>query len=184
MFAFENFEKASENKVMKRMPIAVFAVRAHAQPIVARLRQAGISAETHDELHLEKLWFVRKGAPGVRLEVPAEQFESGEQLLLDWDSAEGGLEAIRCPECRSFRVHFPQFARHSLLTNLAMGLLASLRFLEKEYYCEDCHFTWPREGTALRRNRPHMAPYYFIEGIEQTRRKTTPEQPLEIQKAA
>src|SRR5258707_1293146 len=33
--------------------------------------------------------------------------------------------------------------------------------------CEDCHFMWPWEGMRSSRIRPHQAPYYFIEGIEQ-----------------
>jgi transposase-like protein len=105
----------------------------------------------------------------LRLEVPSSQFEQAEQLLLDWDSTEGAMrEAIRCPECKSLRVDYPQFTRKSLLTNLAVGLAAEVGVVEKQYYCQDCHFTWPREGTKPRRDRQHLAPYYFIEGVEQT----------------
>jgi hypothetical protein len=49
-----------------------------------------------------------------------------------------------------------------------MGVVAKVGLMDKEYYCEDCHFTWPKEGTRPRRHRPNMAPYYFIEGVEQT----------------
>ena len=155
---------------MMRMPVAIFSSRTKAEPLQKRLAEAGIQAEIHDELRLEKLWFVSKPGAGVRLEVPAIQFERAEQLLLDWDRSEGTLrEAIHCPECRSLLVDYPQFTRKSMLTNLAMGLAAELRLVEKEYYCQVCHYTWPKEGTKPRRDRPHMAPYYFIEGIEQTR---------------
>jgi hypothetical protein len=64
-------------------------------------------------------------------------------------------------------VDYPQFTRKSLLTNVAMGLIAELRLVEREYYCEDCHFTWPKEGNKRSAERPHIAPYYFIEGIAQ-----------------
>ena len=142
-----------------------------------RLAASGIQAEIHDELRLEKLWLVSKPSAGVRLEVPGGQFERAEQLLLDWDAAEGALrEAIRCPECQSLRVDYPQFTRKSMLTNVAMGMAANLGLVEREYYCQDCHFTWPKEGTKPRRDRPNMAPHYFIEGIEQTR-LAPPEQP-------
>jgi hypothetical protein len=50
-----------------------------------------------------------------------------------------------------------------------MGLLAELRVLERDFYCEDCHYAWPKEGTRIRQDRPHLAPYYFIEGVEQSR---------------
>src|SRR5438105_15697462 len=112
---------------MNRVPLALFANRANAEPLQQRLRAAGIGAEIHDELRLEKLWFVSKPATGARLEVPATQFERAEQLLLDWDAAEGALrEAIRCPECKSLRVDYPQFTRKSMLTNVVMGLASEL----------------------------------------------------------
>jgi len=153
---------------MNRIPVALFNDRAKAEPIQRRLSQAGITAEIHDELRLEKLWFVAKLDCGVRLEVPAGQFERAEQMLIDWDTNEGALcDAIHCPECGSLRVAYPQFTRKSLLTNLAMGVVANVGLMDKEYYCEDCHFTWPKEGTRPRPHRPNMAPYYFIEGVEQ-----------------
>ena len=154
---------------MTRVPIALFNDRAKAEPLQKRLVESGVQAEIHDELRLEKLWFVSKPSTGVRIEVPADQFERAERLLIDWDRADAFLrEAIRCPECKSLRVEYPQVTHKSMLTNLAMGLAAEVGLLEKDYYCEDCHFTWPKEGTKPRRDRHHMAPYYFIEGVEQT----------------
>ena len=155
---------------MKRIPVALFSNPAKAEPIQQRLARAGISAEINDTLRLEKLWFVPKRGAGTRLEVATDQFERAEQLLLDWDAAEGLMrDAIRCPECKSLRVDFPQFAHNSLLTNLAVGLMTGVGLVEKQYYCLDCHYTWPKEGTQARRNRHHMAPHYFIDGVEQTR---------------
>ena len=163
---------------MSRILVALFNDRAKAEPIQQRLLQAGVVAEIHDELRLEKLWFVPKQGAGVRVEVSANQFERAKRLLLDWDAAEGLLsEAIRCPECASLRIGFPQFARNSLLTNVAVGLMTEVRLVEKHFYCEDCHFTWPKEGHQLRRNRPNMAPYYFIKGIEQTASNQTDQRP-------
>lgn len=155
---------------MNTIPVALFRGREEAEPIQMRLNQAGIPAELHDELRFEKLWFVSKPNRCVRLEVPADQFEKGEQMLVNWDSQEGALhDAIHCPECGSLLVDYPQVTRKSVLTNLAMGLAAELGLVEKQYYCQECHFTWPKEGTVPRPGRPHMAPYYFIEGVEQSR---------------
>lgn len=154
---------------MNTMPVALFADRGKAEPVQQRLAREGFDAVIDEGPGLTKLWFVSDRAAGVRVEVPAHQFDQAEQFLLDWDSAEGALrQAIRCPECGSLRVDYPQYARHSLLTNLAMGLLATLHLLERDYYCEDCHFTWPKEGFRASRARPHLAPYYFIEGATQT----------------
>ena len=154
---------------MNRIPIATFGQRAKAEPLRQRLLSAGIQAEIHDELRLEKLWAAGDHAPFVRLEVPAETFDRSCQLLHEWDVAEGALrEAIRCPECKSLRVSYPQFTRKFFLPNLAMGVFARMGLVEKEWYCEECHYTWPHEGAKPRLTRPNMAPYYFIDGIEQT----------------
>jgi len=154
---------------MNTMPVALFSDRVKAEPVCQHLAQAGFTATLNEAPPLSKLWFVSDRKGGIRVEVPEDQYNRAEQLLLDWDIVEGAMcQAIRCPECGSFRVDYPQYARHSLLTNLALGLLAELRLIERDYYCEDCHFTWPKEGFRARRQRPHLAPFYFIEGIEQT----------------
>jgi hypothetical protein len=141
---------------MNRISVGLFSNRAEAEPLQERLFNSGIQAEVHDEQYLEKLWHVSKAATGVRLEVPADQFERTGQFLLDWDAAEGALhEAIRCPECRSLRVQYPQFTRKAVIPNLLTGLLATIGALEKHYYCEDCHFTWPKGKTMPRPERAH-----------------------------
>ena len=155
---------------MNRLPVALFPNRNKAEPIQQRLTALGVPAEIRCRGWLRAFWFVPKRNCGVHVEVAAEQFARAEQFLLDLDTHEGALrEAIHCPECGSLRIEYPQFARHSILTNLALGVASEIGLVEKEYYCDDCHFTWPREGTRPRRDRSHLAPYYFIEGVEQTR---------------
>lgn len=148
-----------------------------AEPLQQRLVQAGIAAEIHDIHWQQRLWLLPKKIAGTYyLEVPRAQFERAEQLLLAWHASEDALrEAIRCPECKSLRVDYPQVAHHSLLTNLAIGLSAEVGLVERDYYCNQCHFTWPKKGTGGGRVRRHMAPHYFIEGIdESTRSKHQP----------
>jgi hypothetical protein len=107
--------------------------------------------------------------------VPVQEFERAHKLMVEWNSAGDIPGLIRCPECHSLRVDYPQFTPKSLLTNVAMGLAAQLHVIQKEYYCEDCHFTWPKEGTKRSAARPHMAPYYFIEGVVQANHESRPE---------
>jgi hypothetical protein len=154
---------------MNRMVVALFGNRAKAEPVQQRLVVGGFEAEIHDELRLEKLWFVPKHGGGVRVEVPAKDYERACHMLLESDAKDGLLrEAIRCPECRSCRVDYPQFTRKSFIPNLVLGALATVGGVEKQFYCQDCHSTWPKEGTKASVRRPHMAPYYFIDGVEQT----------------
>lgn len=139
--------------------IALFHHRADADRLQTRLSASGIRANVHDCSHMQ----------GARIAVPEDQFERAYQLLLDWDAAEGALrDAFRCPECGSLRVEYPQYTHKSSLPNLLIGLLANIGAMRKEFYCYDCHFTWPKEGSKPSRARPHMAPYYFIEGVAQT----------------
>jgi hypothetical protein len=162
---------------MNRIPIALFDNRGQAEPIQQRLARAGVPAEIHEELGLQKLWFVSKRTAGVRLEVAVDRFDDAERLLLAWDMTEGALhDAIRCPECKSLLVDYPQFARNSVLTNMAAGLIAELGLVEKDYYCEHCHYMWPREHKL--RKRAHLAPYYFIEGVEPSASKSAQQQAL------
>lgn len=154
---------------MSRIRIALFGDYAGAERVRQRLMQAGIPAEIHDEPGVAKLWFVSKRGAGVRLEVPAIHSERSTRLLLEWDAADGLLhDAIRCPECRSWRVDYPQVTRKSFFTNLAMGIVAGLGLVEREYYCEDCHSMWAKPGTKPPRIRAHMAPNYFLENAELT----------------
>jgi hypothetical protein len=149
---------------MNHVRIALFNEREAAELIRQRLEQAGIPGEIHAAPGLAILWFVSGKAIGARLEVPARLERLACKLLVDWDSAENGLRAVlRCPECGSFRVDYPQVTRKSLITNLALGLFAALGLLEKDYYCEDCHCMWAKQRTNPRAARAHMAPDYFLE---------------------
>jgi hypothetical protein len=153
---------------MNRIPVALFTTREQAEPIQHRLVQAGVAAEIHEEMMLQRLWFVSRQAAGACLEVAANQVALAERLLAAWDLADGAMvNAIRCPECKSLRVDYPQFARNSVLTNMAAGIVAELGLLEKAYYCEKCHYTWPKERSNPLRKRSHLAPYYFIEDIQE-----------------
>jgi hypothetical protein len=98
------------------------------------------------------------------LEVPTRSEALASSLLTEWDVTEHGLRAVlRCPECGSFRVDYPQVTHKSLSTNLALGLIAVLGFLERDYYCEDCHCLWAGPSARGRPDRAHMAPNYFLE---------------------
>jgi hypothetical protein len=143
---------------MNTISIALFSRHSEADSYQARLTDAGIPSEIHDCASMK----------GARLEVPADRFEQAYTLLQKWDATEGGIRgAIRCPECHSLRVEYPQYTHKSALPNVLVGVLANIGAMRKEFYCYDCHFTWPKEGTKPSRARPHMAPYYFIEGVPQ-----------------
>jgi len=148
--------------------VATFNQLEHAVPLRKRFEDSGIPAEIHNESTMERLWFVGYPLAAIRLKVHSRHYERALKLLHELDAADGALRhALRCPECASSRVEYPQFTRRFILPNL-IGLLSALGLVEKEFYCQDCHYTWPREGRKPSRSRPHSAPYYFIEGLPQS----------------
>lgn len=155
-----------EPKVMKKVRVAFFDCSAQGQPVCQLLSQAGILAELHKESPLAFLWYISRRRAGVRLEVGVEDAERAHTLLRESDSkAWLPGNAVRCPECDSLRIDYPQFTRKSLLTNLVMGLASQIGLVELSYYCEDCHCMWEREGNSVGRTRQHMAPDYFLEDV-------------------
>jgi nitrite reductase (NO-forming) len=148
---------------MSRIRVAHFEDGAQAEAVRQRLTQAGIHADIHRKSGLAKLWYVSKNRAGIRVEVHARDAERARCLLLGWiDQYES---VVRCPECRSLQVDFPQFTQKSFLTNVTMGLVAEIGLIEREYYCEDCHCMWAKPGSRQPSARPHMAPDYFLEGL-------------------
>ncbi len=151
---------------MIRIRVALFETPAQAEPIRQRLSQAGIMAEVHNESLLAKLWFVSRKSLGARLEVPEKEAAHAGKLLAEWDGAWGALQsAIHCPECKSMQVDYPQFTPNSIFTNFAIGLVAAIGLVEREYYCEKCHCMWRKQSDRPRRIRRHMAPDYFLEDL-------------------
>jgi hypothetical protein len=149
---------------MTRVRVALFELPQAAEVVRQRLEKAGIAAEIHAEACLASLWFVFGKALGARLEVPIRLETVASRLLAEWDVAENGLPAVlRCPECGSFRVDYPQVTHKSVMTNLALGLIAVVGLLERDYYCEDCHCMWAKPRAHARPAGKHMGPNYFLE---------------------
>ncbi len=126
--------------------IASFNELAPADAIVTRLKAAGVDSHIHDETDRQhwQLWNLK---PRAHLHVCVAVGETARSiaLLKEW-AAEGGdaAAAVRCPECGSFRIEYPQFSRKTLMGALP-SLLATAGVIDQNFYCEDCHFTWPGE---------------------------------------
>src|SRR2546429_475820 len=111
--------------------------------------------------------FVPEPVAGIRLKGHKKDFEKARQRIREWDAGEGILrDAVRCPQCSSSRVEYPQFTRKFFLPNL-VGLASLLHIIDKEFYCQECEYTWPKEARPPW-PRKHGAPYYFIEEVPRT----------------
>jgi len=126
--------------------IAVFNERAPAETICDRLRAAGFSADVIDESQTQKMLLMnRKPRAHMQVRVPKGDEDRAAQLLRDWDAVDGALrDAVRCPQCASSRVDYPQFSRRTLMSAFPAAIAAA-GIIERQFYCEACGFTWEAE---------------------------------------
>jgi transposase-like protein len=66
--------------------------------------------------------------------------------MVEWQQSDPAIGAgmLRCPQCNSSNIEYPQMTRKAITPGL-MVVLYTLRILPKEFYCQDCHFTWSNE---------------------------------------
>ena len=107
--------------------------------------RAGIQASIHDESKLERFWFMSEPLAAIHVGVSQPDFLKARRLMQDWEQTNEALKAaVRCPECGSSRVEFPQITRKFLMP-VVETLFMAVHLIPREYYCEDCHYTWPKE---------------------------------------
>lgn len=126
------------------MTVATFNEAAPAEALKDRLLDAGMHAELLDESGAQALMgMTTHPRAHMRVRVRKEEFERTEALIKELDAKEGVMrEAVRCPECGSSRVEYPQFSRKAAYSAV-VSVLAAVHIVPREYYCENCQFTWP-----------------------------------------
>jgi len=126
--------------------IATFHDPAKAKRLKERLQQAGLKADIHNEGHLQQVAFMSKPQANVKVQVDDDDFDRAQSLMVEWEASDPDIAAaiIRCPQCGSSRIEYPQMTRKALTPALA-SILFALRIFPKEFYCEDCHYTWSNE---------------------------------------
>ncbi len=135
---------------MKTLTIATFNERASAQQLQEQLSRVGVGAIVHDESRLERRWFVTEPLAAFHVEVPPPEFLKARGLLSHWEKSTNWLRAaVRCPDCHSARVQFPQIPKKFITPALFQMLLVALHVLPREYHCLDCHFTWPKVAPVV-----------------------------------
>lgn len=125
--------------------VATFNSPAAAEHLAARLRDTGCAATVYDESGEQK-WklFNLKPRAHLRVRVPEPEEQRALATLTEWKFDSVLAEAVRCPECGSSRIEFPQFSRRTIMGALPAALAAT-GIIDQEFYCESCHFTWPAE---------------------------------------
>ena len=130
---------------MKTIPVATFNDLPAAQALRDVFQKAGVKASIRNESKLERLWFISEPLAAIHVDVDRVDFLQARQLLQQWEKADANaVGVVHCPECGSSRVEFPQITRKFLMP-MVQALFMSMHLIPREYYCEDCHFTWPKE---------------------------------------
>jgi hypothetical protein len=131
------------------LTIATFNERGPADQITDRLRAAGFNADVFDESHAQK-WLLLNLKPRahMRVRVPKDDGDRAMQQLRDWDAADGAMkDAVRCPQCASSRIEYPQFSRRTLMSAFPAAAAAA-GIIDRQFYCEACGFTWEADPKA------------------------------------
>ena len=129
--------------------IATYNEPVNAKRLKEKFQEAGVKADVHNEAGLQTYAFMSKPQANVKVMVDEADFERAQALLVEWEAADPDIGALRCPQCNSPRIEYPQLTRKFLTPALASVLFA-LRIFQKEFYCQDCHFTWSNEGDHAR----------------------------------
>ena len=126
--------------------IATFNEPAKAKRLKERFQQAGLKADIHNEGHLQQVAFMSKPQANVKVHIDDEDFDRAQELMTEWEASDPDIASaiLRCPQCGSSSIQYPQLTRKAITPAMASVLFA-LRIFPKEFYCEDCHFTWTNE---------------------------------------
>jgi len=130
--------------------IATFNEPAKAKYLKERFQRAGLKADIHNEGHLQQVAFMSRPQANVKVQVDDDDFERAQSLMVEWESSDPDIASaiIRCPQCGSSRIEYPQLTRKAITPAMASVLFA-LKIFPKEFYCEDCHFTWSNEDQPM-----------------------------------
>ncbi|HET6409048.1 MAG TPA: hypothetical protein VFG14_14265 [Chthoniobacteraceae bacterium] len=128
------------------LTVATFNEREPAETLALRLRDAGISADVFDESDAQRFLLMNlEPKAHMRVRVDKDVGERAIEKLREWDRTENIMQAaVRCPQCGSSRIEYPQFSRRTLMSAFPAAAAAA-GLIEREYYCEACAFTWPAE---------------------------------------
>ena len=136
--------------------LAVFNNRVAAKALQRFLEQEGIESRLHDEHALQRFWFLSSPRGASRVEVRKASLETANQTL---DSRREGKallqKAVRCPSCQSLRVQYPQMTRKFILPTLVAQVGVLFGVMQREFYCEDCHYIWMKSPRVGPRTRAH-----------------------------
>src|SRR5438105_13979737 len=136
------FDHAAAQAAPKTMvTIATFNEQSQAKHILDRSHQAGISAEIIGDSHLQRVAFMAKPQAHVKVKVEEDDFGKAHQLMREWEASDPDVgAALRCPQCDSSNIEYPQMTRKFLRPAIGSVLLA-MELFPNAFYCQNHPFT-------------------------------------------
>src|SRR5438105_11262346 len=96
--------------------IATFNELDKAKRLKQRFQEAGIGADIHNERHLQAVAFMSRPKANAKIMVDDADFERAQNLMIEWETTDPDVAAamIRCPQCGSSNIEYPQMTRKFL----------------------------------------------------------------------
>jgi hypothetical protein len=127
----------------RKLTVATFSDFDKAEVVKDRIEKAGIPAEIYDESELQRLWFLSRPLANEKVKVDEKDFDRARHVLEAADTSEQLLHCeIKCPQCGSPLVEYPQFTRKFVTTTL-VEVFCLLHIIDRQFYCKRCHYSWP-----------------------------------------
>ena len=133
-----------------QVSIASFDEFEFAERLAARLAAEGFQATAQSDA-AEQFWKFYNLHPRAHchVRVPKDDIDAALNRLKELDASEGVLKsAIRCPDCGSTRVEYPQFSRSTIIGAMP-SIAAAVGLIDRNFYCSACHFTWAPTTDAV-----------------------------------
>ncbi|MFL6569127.1 MAG: hypothetical protein ACJ8LI_08140 [Chthoniobacterales bacterium] len=130
--------------------IATFSEPAKAKHLKQRFQESGVKADVLTEGQFQRMAAHAKAQANAKVLVEENDFAKAQQLLVEWEQTDPEVgAAMHCPHCNSPRIQYPQMTRKFLTPALA-GLLYAMNIFPKEFYCDNCQYTWSDEEVEPR----------------------------------
>ena len=94
--------------------IATYNEPAKAKKLKDKFKHAGVKADLHNEANLQTYAFMSKPKANANVMVEEKDFERAHNLMVEWEAADPDIAALRCPQCNSTRIQYPQLTRKFL----------------------------------------------------------------------
>src|SRR5207249_10498582 len=116
--------------------IATFNEPVKARQLKRRFHDAGVNADVHNEAPLQQVGFMSRPQANAKVMVEDVDFEKAQEQMIEWEATDPDISAalIRCPQCGSANIEYPQMTR-KLMTPAPVCMLSAMKLIPKESYC-------------------------------------------------